>query len=124
MQNDTPPGTFHSGDDYGKLAQWLQQVMAQPQAQTPPYTHPQMVQRGGEDGPHFALSLDDYHPRFYQQLPNFVMALLTHDAQASSHYAPLLYHLVGCPSCHAAYLDLYDSLQVALQVDESQPQTQ
>ena len=123
MQNDTPPGTFHPGDDYEKLAQWLQQVMTQPQEQIPTYA-PQMQPRGGEEGLYFALSPDDYHPRYYQQLPDFVMALLTREPQAVSHYAPLLYHLVGCPSCHAAYLDLYDSLQAALQVDESQLQTQ
>ena len=118
MENNTPPAMFQSGDDYGKLAQWLQQVMAQ----TPtPASGPL---KAGQEVPHFALSPDDYHPRFYQQLPDFVMALLAGDAQAASRYAPLLYHLIGCPACHAAYLDLYDSLRFAVQVDEGQPQTQ
>lgn len=57
--------------------------------------------------------LAEYHPRFYHQLPDFILALLEHDAQATVHYAPLLYHLVGCAPCHAAYLELYQALQGA-----------
>lgn len=128
MQNDTPPGTMHPEDEYSKLAHWLQQIMAQPPS-SPPLPSLQARQpqqaastRGSEESPHFALSLDEYHPRYYQQLPDFVMALLTEDSRAATHYAPLLYHLVGCAACHATYLDLYDALHAALEVDESQPQ--
>jgi hypothetical protein len=129
MQNDTPPGTFHTNDEYRKLAQWLQNIMAQPAQpqsaqQLEPATSTQTGSlKGGEEIPPFALPLGDYHPYFYQQLPDFIMALLTHDQQASIRYAPLLYHLVGCPTCHAAYLDLYDAMQEALNVDESQAHT-
>lgn len=116
MQKDIPPGTFHTDDEYRKLAQWLQQIMAQPQREQEPL--PGSLK--GEDLPHFAVPLDEYHPHFYQQLPDFIMALLRHDPQAASRYAPLLYHLVGCPTCHAGYLDLYDALREAIAVDESQ----
>ncbi len=118
MQNDTPPGTFHTDDTSRKLARWLQQFMAQlPQDQEPPASLP------AEHLSHLAIPPGEYHPRFYQQLPDFIMALLRHEPQAASRYAPLLYHLVGCPVCHAAYLDLYDALRVALAVDESQLHT-
>ncbi len=103
--------------NYTKLARWLQQVL-----ETPATTQDQPpVERSNllniqENGTQLALVLtDDYHLRFYQQLPDFIMALLNNDAQATVHYAPLLYHLVGCHTCHAAYLDLYDSLRAAVQ---------
>jgi len=119
MQNDTPPGTFHTDDTSRKLARWLQQIMAQPQReQEPPPASPRE-----EPLSHLAIPPGEYHPRFYRQLPDFIMALLRHEPQAVSRYAPLLYHLVGCPVCHAAYLDLYDALRAALAVDESQLHT-
>jgi hypothetical protein len=61
---------------------------------------------------------NQYHPHFYQQLPNFIMALLNNQPQAALHYAPLLYHLVSCSTCQAAYLDLYTAMQSALQPDQ------
>lgn len=119
MQNDTPPGTFHTDDTSRKLARWLQQIMAQPQReQEPPPASPRE-----EPLSHLAIPPGEYHPRFYRQLPDFIMALLRHEPQGVSRYAPLLYHLVGCPVCHAAYLDLYDALRAALAVDESQLHT-
>lgn len=116
MQKDTSPGTSHIDDESRKLARWLQQIMAlPPRAQE---AAPEILK--GEDQPHFAIPPGEYHPHFYQQLPDFVMALLKHDPQAAVRYAPLLYHLVGCPTCHAGYLDLYDALRAALAVDNSQ----
>lgn len=119
MQKDTPPGTFHTDEEYRKLARWLQQIMAQP----PRAQEPLPGSLKGEDFPLFAIPLEEYHPHFYQQLPDFIMALLSHDPQAASRYASLLYHLVGCPTCHAGYLDLYDALRAAIAVDESQLHT-
>jgi hypothetical protein len=66
---------------------------------------------------------NDYHPRFYQQLPDFIMALLQNDAKATVHYAPLLYHLIGCTVCHTAYLELYDAMRYALNTKEVHPVT-
>jgi hypothetical protein len=63
----------------------------------------------------------DYHLTFYQQLPDFVMALLNNDPQAALHYAPLLYHLAGCSECHKSYLDLYDAMRAAVYPREPRP---
>src|SRR5712691_10698597 len=98
--NEHKPSADQS--DYKALAQWLQDLLApQPSQVSSPEDEPM-----------------DYHPHFYQQLPNFVMALLNKDPQARLHYAPLLYHLVACPSCHAAYRDLYLALQAATRPDQ------
>ncbi|HLI08748.1 MAG TPA: hypothetical protein VKV40_19455 [Ktedonobacteraceae bacterium] len=116
MQKDTPPGTYYTDDKYRRLARWLQDVMAPPQER-----EAQAGALQGEEAPHFAIPPGEYHPHFYQQLPDFIMALLKYDWQAVSRYAPLLYHLVGCPTCHAGYLDLYDALREAVSVDDDQP---
>lgn len=98
---------------YGKLAGWLQKIMESPET---------------EDGidatsnPILELNLQrDYHLRFYQQLPDFIMSLLKNELQISTRYAPLLYHLAGCHLCHKEYLDLYDSLREALHPQEARP---
>lgn len=100
--------------DYAKLAHWLQQVL-----QTSSSTK---GVGGEEDETHLAPLLgSDYHLHFYQQLPDFAMALLTHDPQATIRYAPLLYHLVGCSECHSGYLDIYDALRAAIEPQEPRP---
>jgi hypothetical protein len=93
-----------------RLAQWLLQVLV-----------PVSQGQGSDDnelsdeGPQLPLLWEnDYHLKFYQQLPNFIMALLNDDPQVTVTYAPLLYHLVSCSACHASYLDLYDSLRAAI----------
>ena len=84
------------------LARWLQEVMAAPAtAATVP------VPPVSEN--------DEYHPYFYQQLPDFIMALLEQQPRATLHFAPLLYHLIGCATCHSAYLDLYRAMRAAIQ---------
>ncbi|TMC18786.1 MAG: hypothetical protein E6J34_16275 [Chloroflexi bacterium] len=109
-----------SGDDE-KLALWLKQVM-----QVPPHS---------ESNPAFAvessarerethlelLQGSGYHVSFYQQLPDFVMALLTNHEMATVHYAPLLYHLAGCQECHQGYLELYDAMRAAVYPQEPRP---
>jgi hypothetical protein len=91
-----------------RLAQWLRQLMQY----SPPSEKPVSQSR---DETHLDLLLDsDYHLRFYQQLPDFIMALLNDDPQATIHYAPLLYHLAGCTECHRGYLDLYDAMRAAI----------
>jgi len=92
-------------DEYLRLGYWLQQVMAAKSASAVDSHLP-----NDENG--------EYHPHFYQQLPDFVMALLKREPQVTLHYAPLLYHMVGCAACHDAYLDLYGALRAAMQTDE------
>jgi hypothetical protein len=93
------------------LSQWLQQVLAATSASDAASSLAENEQ-------------NEYHPHFYQQLPDFVLALLNKQPQATLHYAPLLYHLVGCPTCHAAYLDLYAAMRAAIQPDQSPGQPQ
>ncbi len=90
------------------LARWLQHVFASPE-------HASEI-TGAEDDTNALelVSLGDYHPHFYQQLPDFILALLQKKAQATTQYAPLLYHLAMCDPCRAAYCELYDALGYAL----------
>src|SRR5260221_1844854 len=77
---------------------------------------------GGEHEIQLELLLDNnYHIKFFQQLPDFIMALLNNDPHVTLHYAPLLYHLAGCEECHRSYLDLYDSMRAAVQPREPRP---
>ena len=112
MQNDrefeSQPTSKWS--EYTRLARWLQQVMQQP-----PYATASLPETSVSDVQLELLLGSQYHIQFYQQLPDFVMALLNNDAQATVHYAPLLYHLAGCQECHAAYLDIYDAMRAAVQ---------
>ncbi len=97
---------------YLPLAQWLQTILAMPSVQLRPDA---------------ALPLDDvasaastYHLPYYHQLPDFALALLKNDDQATLHYAPLIYHLIGCPVCHHAYLEIYDAMRAAVAANSEQ----
>jgi hypothetical protein len=107
-------GTPDPKGQYAPLAQWLHQLLA---------AMPQIAASEqipvGED---VSRSGKDYHAAFYPQIPNFAMALLKHDPGATTHYAPLLFHLIGCSSCHRAYLEIYDALR-ATQADAARPST-
>jgi hypothetical protein len=107
-------GTPDPQEKYYPLAQWLQQVLAVSplQSQLEPTSVSDETQNGST-----------YHRRFYKQLPDFVMALLNNDQQATLHYAPLLFHLIGCPSCHTTYLEFYDAMRAAMQEGEVPRQT-
>ena len=100
---------FHN--EYLPLAQWLQQVLAitpqQPKAELASITD-----NGGQFG-------DEYHIEFYQQLPDFALALLNNDSQATVRFAPLLFHLIGCPTCHAAYTEIYDAMRATVPTVET-----
>jgi hypothetical protein len=103
-------GTSQPDGNTAQLAQWLLQVLA-------PVSQGQRNDDNVLSNEEQQLSLlweNDYHLKFYQQLPNFIMALLKNDPQATVSYAPLLYHLMSCSACHASYLDLYDSLRAAI----------
>ncbi|MBA2391400.1 MAG: hypothetical protein H0V70_01490 [Ktedonobacteraceae bacterium] len=117
MNDSNYPGSSaNSHPDNVKLSAWLQQIMKLPA------TEPQHIVSGNDDT---ALELQlnsNYHIRFYQQLPDFAMALLQNDSQAMLKYADLLYHLAGCDECHEAYLELYDALREAVYPQGFRPQ--
>src|SRR5256885_16510994 len=94
---------------YPKLAVWLQEVLGPiPQSEA-------IVSQMPENEHQLAVVLGtDYHLHYYQQLPDFAMAVLVKDVQAVVRYSSLLYHLASCCECHRAYLDLYDALRVAV----------
>lgn len=96
------------------LAQWLYQLLTSGQSA---FRSEQLAV--GED---VSLLGADYHAAFYPTIPNFALALLRQEPEALTHYAPLLFHLIGCPICHRAYLETYDALRVAL-ADEARPTT-
>ena len=113
-----------------KLAQWLQEIVRTPSiapseqtSSTPSGTNTQKSPITGEHDIQLELLLQDssYHKRFYQQLPDFVLALLNNDPQMVKQYAPLLYHLVGCAICHQSYLEIYDAMRAALYPREPRP---
>jgi hypothetical protein len=107
MDNVKQAGGFPDRrDNYMRLASWIQQVMRQEDRQS--------TNTGEDEGGLELLLNSDFHLRFYQQLPDFIMALLTNEGQVAFKYAPLLYHLAGCSECHAGYLDLYDAIQAAV----------
>lgn len=93
-----------------KLAKWLQQALIIPAAPSQEKIGPGATEEvSGE-----LSQASNYHPHFYHQIPDFVMALLADDPQATIHYAPLLYHLLICPACLEAYREYYDALGYAV----------
>src|SRR5437763_13281809 len=103
-------------NEYLPLAQWLQQVLATtpqlPQAELAT-TKENKVQFG-----------DEYHVAYYRQLPDFVQALLNNATQEDIiRFGPLVFHLIGCPSCHAAYLEIYDAMRATIGIEEGQLST-
>ena len=105
-----------SGSDprvaYLPLARWLQTILAMPSVQL----------RSDATSPldDVAHAANVYHLPYFQQLPDFALALLKNDDQATLYYAPLIYHLIGCAVCHNAYLEIYDAMSAALAVDSKQ----
>ncbi len=97
---------------YLPLAQWLQTILALPSVQVRPDSTSPL-----DD---VASAASAYHLPYFQQLPDFALALLKNDDQAALYYAPLVYHLIGCAVCHKAYLEIYDAMRAALAVDGEQ----
>lgn len=104
-----------SEESLRNLAQWLQQILLYPVDKTPVPAEQEIL---NSDEPSFIMQ---YHPTFYQKLPDFIMALLNNDPHALSDYAPLLFHLAGCTACREAYIELYAAMREAVQVQEEQP---
>ena len=97
-------GNTGSQDAYLPLAQWLQDILTIPTLS--PHEEQASLHESGVD--------NEYHLAFYQQLPDFVGALLNNDTQATLRFAPLFYHLIGCAACHTAYLETYDAMRAAV----------
>ncbi len=100
---------------YLPLARWLQTILAMPSVQLRPDTTSPL-----DD---VANAASAYHLPYFQQLPDFALALLKNDDQATLYYAPLVYHVIGCPVCHNAYLEIYDAMSAALAIDSKQKAT-
>lgn len=94
------------------LAHWLQTILAMPTV----HMRPDNISPLDD----VASAGNTYHLPYFQQLPDFAQALLKNDDQAILHYAPLIYHLIGCPVCHHAYLEIYDAMSAALTTDSEQ----
>lgn len=101
--------TSQQNANYRNLAHWLQRVLTDPEESQ------QTIPEKDEFHP-FEIPFEmHYHPGFYKQIPDFIMALLENDPHATSEYAPLLYHLVGCETCRAGYVELYEAMRAAMQ---------
>jgi len=108
--------TYRKDVQYAKLAQWLEQVLQTPEQDEVPSSRLE----DGETQLELVLK-SDYHLSFYQQIPDFIMALLKNDPLATVHYSALLFHLVGCHACHDAYIDLYGAMRAAVSPQEIRP---
>ncbi len=102
-------------NEYLPVAQWLQQILATaPQDPKAELTTTDSRDQFG----------DAYHIKFYTQLPDFVQALLNNLTQEDIlRFGPLVFHLIGCPACHAAYLEIYDAMRATIGIDEAQLST-
>jgi hypothetical protein len=110
--NKRNDGLSDMHNEYLPLAQWLQQILAtspqDPKAE-PAITTDSEEHSGGTS-----------HIEFYRQLPDFVQVLLNNPTQEDIiRYGPLVFHMIGCPACHAAYLDIYDSMLATIEIDEA-----
>ncbi len=114
-ENTNIEHTSHADNSLQNLARWLQQILLDP-VQDENMPEEKVVLNQFEIP--FVMQ---YHPTFYQKLPDFIMALLHNDPQALTDYAPLLYHLVGCAVCREAYVELYGAMKEAVQVHEEHP---
>lgn len=103
-------------DEFTALAFWLQNILAI----SPLQGESEMETAQIPIGEDVSLLKKNYHPLFYPQIPDFALALLKKDPEATTRYAPLLFHLIGCPACHQAYLETYDALRAALYPEDGQ----
>ena len=103
-------------NEYLPLAQWLQQILATT-PQHPKAELATITDIGGKFG-------DAYHLEFYRQLPDFVQALLNNATQEDvTRFGPLVFHLIGCPTCHTAYLEIYGAMRATIGIDGAHTST-
>lgn len=109
-------GLSNIRNEYLPLAQWLQRVLA-----TTPQDPKAELTTTTDNGNQFG---NGYHIKFYRQLPDFVQALLNNATDEDIlRFGPLVFHLIGCPACHTAYLEIYDSMRATIGIDEAQLST-
>jgi len=103
-------GLSDISNEYVPLAQWLLQILA---------THdPEAELATIRDNKDKVGNID--HIEFYRQLPDFVQVLLHNPTQEDIiRFGPLVFHLIGCTTCHAAYLEMYDSMSATIDIDET-----
>jgi len=114
--NKKKDGLTDIRNEYLPLAQWLQQILATT-PQHPKAELATITDIGGKFG-------DAYHLEFYRQLPDFVQALLNNATQKDLiRFGPLVFHLIECPTCHAAYLEIYGAMRATIGIDEARTST-
>jgi hypothetical protein len=97
-------------DEYLPLAQWLQHILS-----TTPQLPQAELDTNKENVNQFG---DEYHISYYRQLPDFVHALLNNATQEDIiRFGPLVFHLLGCSSCHATYLDIYAAMRATIGIE-------
>lgn len=97
--NNRNHGLSDIRNEYLPLAQWLQDILSS----TPQLPRAELA-TNKKNVSHFG---DEYHVSYYRQLPDFVHALLNNATQEDIvRFGPLVFHLIGCPSCHTAYLEV------------------
>ncbi len=103
-------------NEYLPLAQWLQNILS---------TTPQLPQAElATSNENLSQFGDEYHVSYYRQLPDFVHALLNNTTQEDIiRFGPLVFHLIGCQSCHAAYLEIYDAMHATIGIEEEHTST-
>lgn len=102
-------GILDSREQDAALARWLYQLLT---SGSPAPSSEQIPV--GED---VSLLRTNYHAEFFPAIPDFALALLQRDPTATTRYASLLLHIIGCSTCRRAYLETYDALSVALAGD-------
>lgn len=103
---------FNIHEEYLPLAQWLQLILAN----TP---HDLEAELSDED-----QFTDAAHTTFYRQIPDFAQALLTNPTREDIvRFGPLVFHLIACPTCHAAYREIYDAMSATVGIEEEQAST-
>ena len=107
---------FDIRDEYLPLAQWLQLILAdtaddlEAGLTTVPDTNDQFI--------------DTDHMKFYRQIPDFAQALLKDPTREDViRFGPLVFHLIACPDCHAAYREIYDAMSAAIGIQDEQTLT-
>ena len=105
---------YCKNEEYAGLARWLQEVLQPPEQE-------EHLLNGEYENAQLKLVVEkDYHLTFNQQIPDFVMVLLANNSSATVQYASLLFHMVGCRTCHNTYLDCYSSMRATV---SSRPQS-
>ncbi len=115
MNNDNEK-LFDIRDEYLPLGQWLQLILAD-------------TSHDPETVLTTALDVDDQfidagHMTFYHQIPDFAQALYTNPTREDVlRFGPLVFHLIACPTCRAAYLEIYDAMGATIGINDEQMAT-